>query len=62
MRRRHLAGAALFGHAPERRWIVKAPATRVRTVTGTGRTASRGHLGLPDDVLSPSPALLPPRP
>ncbi|MFH8555188.1 hypothetical protein ACH4GP_14335 [Streptomyces celluloflavus] len=38
------------------------PGAATRILTVTGRTAFRGHPGLPDDVLSPSPALLPPRP
>ena len=64
VRRRHLSGAvgaALYRHALEHGWIVKAVATRILTVTAAGRTAFRAQLGLPDDALFPSLALSAPR-
>ncbi|MFI9049811.1 ArsR/SmtB family transcription factor [Streptomyces sp. NPDC053427] len=64
VRRRHLSGAvgaALYRHAVDHAWIVKAPATRILTVTDAGRAAFRDQLALPDEALSPSPALAPPR-
>ncbi|WP_438488525.1 ArsR/SmtB family transcription factor [Streptomyces sp. S186] len=63
-RRQHLSGAvgaALYRHALEHRWIIKAPASRILAITEAGRAAFRGRLGLPDEVLTPTPAVPPPR-
>ncbi|ARF54837.1 transcriptional regulator [Streptomyces gilvosporeus] len=57
VRRQHLSGAvgaALCRHAMDRAWIVKAPGTRILTVTDAGRTAFRERLALPDEALAPS--------
>ncbi|AJT67772.3 hypothetical protein T261_6156 [Streptomyces lydicus] len=65
VRRRHLSGAvgaALYRHAVDREWIVKAPATRILTVTDAGRAAFRDHLALPDEALFPSLTPAAPRP
>ncbi|MFJ9408667.1 ArsR/SmtB family transcription factor [Streptomyces sp. NPDC101393] len=59
VRRQHLSGAlaaALCRHALTRSWILKSPSTRILTLTDTGRTALRDSLGLPEEVLAPSPA------
>ncbi|TJZ51029.1 winged helix-turn-helix transcriptional regulator [Streptomyces piniterrae] len=64
VRRQHLSGAvgaALCRHALDQKWITKAPTTRIITVTEIGRAAFRRHLGLAEDVLTPSLTLLPPR-
>ncbi|UQA96051.1 ArsR/SmtB family transcription factor [Streptomyces halobius] len=63
VRRQHLSGAvgaAVYRHALGQRWIVKAPSTRILTLTEGGRAAFRRHLGLPESALSPSLALVPP--
>lgn len=63
VRRQHLSGAvgaALYRHALERAWVVKAVATRILTVTAAGRAAFRAQLGLPDEALFPSLTLQPP--
>ncbi|MFF8790667.1 ArsR/SmtB family transcription factor [Streptomyces sp. NPDC015125] len=65
VRRRHLSGAvgaALYRHALERGWVVKAVATRILTVTAAGRTAFRAQLGLPDEALFPSLTFAPAAP
>ncbi|MGA5563206.1 winged helix-turn-helix domain-containing protein [Streptomyces platensis] len=64
VRRQHLSGAvgaALYRHALERAWLVKAVATRILTLTAAGRAAFRTQLGLPDEALFPSLTLQPPR-
>ncbi|MFE3649529.1 MULTISPECIES: helix-turn-helix transcriptional regulator [unclassified Streptomyces] len=61
-RRQHLSGAvgaALYRHALEHRWVIRAPASRILAVTEAGRVAFRSRLGLPEAVLTPTPA--PPR-
>ncbi|MCK7622057.1 winged helix-turn-helix domain-containing protein [Streptomyces sp. RS10V-4] len=61
-RRRHLSGAvgaALYRHALEQRWIIKAPAGRILAVTEAGRAAFQRELGLPAEVLAPAPAAPP---
>ncbi|MEW1656372.1 winged helix-turn-helix domain-containing protein [Streptomyces sp. NPDC093707] len=63
-RRPHLSGAvgaALYRHAVERRWVVRAPGSRILAVTEAGRTAFRSRLGLPAEVLTPAPAVVLPR-
>lgn len=51
-RRPHLAGAAgaaLCGHAFDRRWITRIGTGRAVTVTDAGRDAFRAHLGITAD-------------
>jgi hypothetical protein len=55
-RRPHLAGAAgaaLCGHAFDRRWITRIGTGRAVAVTDAGRDALHTHLGLADDERSP---------
>ncbi|GAA2602252.1 transcriptional regulator [Streptomyces tubercidicus] len=57
VRRHHLSGAvgaALYRHALEHAWLVKAVTTRILTLTAAGRAAFRTQLGLPDEALFPS--------
>ncbi|MFG2140593.1 ArsR/SmtB family transcription factor [Streptomyces sp. NPDC048650] len=64
VRRQHLSGAvgaALYRHALDHEWVVKAPTTRILTVTEAGRAAFRDHLALPDGALTPSLTLPAPR-
>ncbi|WP_275465104.1 winged helix-turn-helix domain-containing protein [Streptomyces noursei] len=63
-RRQHLSGAvgaALYRHALEHRWVIRAPASRILAVTEAGRVAFRARLGLSDEVLTPTPAAPPAR-
>ncbi|MFE0377517.1 ArsR/SmtB family transcription factor [Streptomyces inhibens] len=64
VRRQHLSGAvgaALYRHALDRGWIIKAHATRILNLTETGRAAFRAQLALPDAALFPSLTFSPPR-